>query len=175
MLKWATASDGALNILISISEKNSKVVEEHSLPILFASIPDSPPRRDGHRDRARYWMTLRSLSRLCIPAPLFATLVVRLTTKLELILSSPQIDDAELHAAYVYCILKTLASILELKANANHPDVPKYADTLLPRIYFTFITMALENNPLNDAILASRVLPVAGQIITTITRSLTAE
>ena len=177
ILTLSSFSDDALGVLIAISEKHSKLVEDHSLPILFASLPDMPPSRDAHQDRARYWATLRWLSRLCIPAPLFETLTVRLMTKLELICSSRHQNadrDPELTAAYAYSILKTLASVLELKANAGHPDVPKYIDTLLPRIYLTFISMALEESSLNDGKLISRLLPIAGDIITTIVRTQTA-
>lgn len=151
-------------------------MEEHSLPILFASLPDSPPSRTAHQVQALCWATLRWLSRLCVPAPLFETLVVRLMTKLELILicksQQQTVDrDPELIAAYAYSILKTLASVLELKANAGHPDVPKYIETLVPRLYFIFISMVMEESPLSFDGIFSRVLPIAAHIITIVVRT----
>ena len=156
-----------------MADSHSKIIEEHSLPILFGSLPDSPPARDAHKDRARYWATLRWLARLCIPAPLFETLVIRLTTKLDLICvanSREEEQDSELRAAYAHSILRTIESIMELKSNAGHADVAKYIDTLVPRLYGLFIGLALEESTLSQAAFTSKLLPVAGRIITLVVR-----
>ncbi|THH09922.1 hypothetical protein EW145_g1685 [Phellinidium pouzarii] len=172
-------SDDALSVLITIADRNSKIVEESTLPLLFSSLPDSPPSRDARIDRKGCWATLRCLSQLCISAPLFEILVIRLSTKLDLVCApkggGDDIQDNELRAAYAHGILKTLASVLELKVNAKHSDVPKYIDRLVPRLYNLFIYLALVgvNSPSLET--DFRILNVAGQVITLVVQTLTIE
>ena len=125
-----------LDVLIAIARKNSKVVEESTLPLLFNSLPDTPPSLEDVVAREKYWRTLRWLSRLCVTAPLFETLVIRLTTKLDIIYSPKVVNgtrlENEIRDAYAHNILKTLVSVLEVKVNAKDADVPKYISRLVP-------------------------------------------
>ncbi|KAI5124282.1 hypothetical protein M0805_005129 [Coniferiporia weirii] len=173
-------SDEALDVLITIADRSSDLVEESTLPLLFSSLPDAPPNRDAHVDRAKHWRTLRWLSRLCVSAPLFETLVVRLSTKLDLVCApkrsvSEDSDDSEPRAAYAHSILRTLVSVLELKVNAKHSDVPKYIDRLIPRLYNLFIYLALVGDSSQSLNTDSRLLDVAGQAITLIVRTVAIE
>ncbi|EJD07612.1 ARM repeat-containing protein [Fomitiporia mediterranea MF3/22] len=173
------SADDALGVLISIAERNSKAIEEYTLPLLFTSLPDSPPSRDAHRERAKCWRTLRLLARLCVPAPLFETLVVRLTTKLDII-CAPKAElnneeDSELRIAYTHGILRTLSSVVELKANANHVDISKYIDRLVPRLYSLFIYLSISGGPSVSNDPHRKSLAVAGQVITTIVRTIPVE
>ncbi|KAL5536863.1 hypothetical protein ACEPAF_686 [Sanghuangporus sanghuang] len=170
------ASDDALAVLATIADRNSKVVEEYTLPLLFSSLPDSPPLRDAHRERAKCWRTLHLLARLCVSAPLFETLVVRLTTKLDIVCASKSDDpdemqDPEPRAAYAHGILKTLGSVIELKVNANHADVPKYIDRLVPRLYNLLIYLSLADKSASSSDLYSKLLEISGQIITLVVRT----
>ncbi|KAH8111038.1 ARM repeat-containing protein [Phellopilus nigrolimitatus] len=173
------ASDDALDVLITIADKNSKVVEESTLPLLFTSLPDSPPARDAHADRAKYWRTLRWLARLCVSAPLFETLVVRLSTKLDLVCapktSCGEAQDTETRTAYAHSILRTLTSVLELKVNARHSDVPKYIDRLVPRLYNLFIYLSSAETSYGFIVTDSRLLSVAGQVITLVVQTIPIE
>ena len=172
-------SDDALGVLIGIAENHSKIVEEGTLPFLFSSLPESPASRDAHKSRTKIWTTLRWLAQLCVPAPLFETLVVRLTTKLELIFAPNNIpddeNDYEPRLAYAHGILRTLYSVLELKVNASHADVPKYIDRLVPRIYGFFISQALRGPQYVLAEFYTRLLDISGHIITLVVRTASLE
>ncbi|KAL5531709.1 hypothetical protein ACEPAG_4586 [Sanghuangporus baumii] len=170
------ASDDALAVLVTIADRNSKVVEEYTLPLLFGSLPDSAPLRDAHRERAKCWRTLHLLARLCVSAPLFETLVVRLTTKLDIVCAPKsddphEVQDPESRTAYAHGILKTLGSVIELKVNANHVDVPKYIDRLVPRLYNLFIYLSLADKSASSNDLYSKLLEISGQIITLVVRT----
>lgn len=172
-------SDEALAVLILIAGGNSKIVEQNTLPLLFNSLPDSAPPRTAQSERLKYWRTLRWLTKLCVPAPLFETLVIRLSTKLELVYApkaaSGGNDDPEARAAYAHSILKTLSSVLEKKVDMEHADVPKYIDRLVPRLYSLFISQALSPDNRDAPSIDQRVLEAAGQIITLVLQSVTVE
>lgn len=171
-------SDDALDFLIAIAEQNPKPIEETTLPLLFSSLPDRAPPRAAHAERAKYWRILRWLTKLCLPAPLFETLVVRLSTKLDIIcapLSGVEDPDPEPRAAYAHSILKTLVKVLDIKIVAKHPDVSKYIDRLLPRLFNLFIYLATSEKERGRIDADPRLLDVAGQIITLIVQSVPAE
>lgn len=155
------------------------MIVDSTLPLLFSVLPDKAPNRDAHIERARCWNTLRRLSRLCVSAPLFETLVIRLTTKLDLACnmkaSTNDSCDPEATAAYVHAILKTLARTLEAKVTAKHADVAKYVDRLLPSLYHLFIYLALLSGNSGSVPLDPRMLDVAAQIITSIVGCISAE
>ena len=174
-----STSDDALEVLVIIADKNSKIIEEYTLPLLFSSLPDSPPHRDAHRERMKCWRTLHLLARLCVSAPLFETLVVRLTTKLDIV-CVPKDGTDETHGlepriAYAHGILKTLASVVELKVNANHTDVQKYIDRLIPRLYSLFIYLSLADRLMSSSNSYLKLLEISGRIITLIVRTVPIE
>ncbi len=141
-------SDDALDLLITIAKGNSKIVEESTLPMLFSSLPDSAPARDAVSERLKYWQILRWLEKLCTTPPLFETLVVRLTTKLDLICSPGALggvkdEDRDPIAAYAYCILATLVAVLQTKEDRKHSDIPKYIDRFVPKLYNLFFYLCL--------------------------------
>lgn len=168
-----------LDVLITIADHNSKIVEESTLPLLFNSLPDIAPSRSAHVERAKCWSTLRMLARLCISNTLFETLVVRLSTKLDIIYTPTRDhsieDDSEACSAYAHSILKTLASVLELKINAKHTDITKYADRLVPRLYSLFIYLSLDSEKRGVPKTDVRPLLVAGHIITLVVQTLSTE
>ncbi|TDL24084.1 ARM repeat-containing protein [Rickenella mellea] len=158
-----------LDALVTISSIAPKHIEEGTLPLLFLSLPDRTPARDAHTERAKIWRTLSSLTKLCIPPSLFETLVVRLSTKLELICAprnQTDIVDVEAASAYAHSILKALATTLDVKITSKHVDVAKYIDRLLPRLYHLFFYVASVYEPSHMVTANHRVLEVAGQIIT---------
>ncbi|KAI0629374.1 ARM repeat-containing protein [Trametes polyzona] len=171
-------SDASLDLLSTISAFAPAHVSRNTLPMLFTSLPDKAPPRDAEADRIRYWRTLSYLKRLCTQPDLFETLVVRLSTKLDLLcVPSPSAeeqatDDLEPAAAYAHSILKTLADVLSAKIDLGHADVAKYIDRLVPRLYNLFIYSALlaEERPMPAT--DPRLLAVTAQIITLITQTL---
>ncbi|KXN90718.1 hypothetical protein AN958_04003 [Leucoagaricus sp. SymC.cos] len=122
------ASDAVLEVLSAVAKVNPRPVEAQTLPLLFSSLPDTPPARNDIPARVKILNVLSALETLCVDAQLFETLIIRLTTKLDLICvpnvtSLPSLsateEEVELHAAYAHWILTTLAKTLKKKCLAT--------------------------------------------------------
>ncbi|KAF5335990.1 hypothetical protein D9611_006343 [Ephemerocybe angulata] len=167
-------SDGILELLSCISEVSPQRVVEQTLPILFSSLPDSAPARDAASERAQIWKNLSYLQTLCTEPQLFETLVIRLTTKLELLCSSADAQaDLEPSAAYAHALLKTLANVLAVKVKRKHADVAKYLERLVVRVFNLFVHAALVPGEKQAVInVDPRLLQAAAQCATLVVRSL---
>ncbi|KZT25249.1 ARM repeat-containing protein [Neolentinus lepideus HHB14362 ss-1] len=169
--EWANAeeiSDTILGLLSTISAHSPTHVEGTTLPLLFGALPDQAPARGAAPERAKCWQTLAFLAKLCKQPTLFETLVVRLTTKLDMICGStthPQ-EDVEPNAAYVHSILLTLRNVLEEKVDLDHTDVPKYLDRLVCRLFNLFAFSVLQPAALHMVASEPRLLKTTGEIIT---------
>lgn len=172
-----------MEVFIEISSIAPRHVTETTLPLLFSSLPDRAPPRSADTERLKFWRILAFLKKLCIQSDLFEMLVVRLSTKLDLICTPknllPESDtedlDVEPSAAYAHSILRTLADVLGTKVDKNHPDVPKYIDRLLPKLYHLHIysavaienTLAIATDP--------RLVAVTSEIVTKVIQTQTAQ
>jgi DNA repair/transcription protein MET18/MMS19 len=170
-------SGDSLELLSSISAINPRHVEEQTLPLLFSLLPDKAPSRIAAGDRAKYWRILSALSRLCVQQELFETLVIRLSTKLDLICVpgtslEGRDSDFEPTAAYAHAILTTLANTLRTKVDLQHTDIPKYMDRLVSRLFNLFIYSALLSEDISTMATDPRVIRIAAQIITLIVQTL---
>ena len=170
-----------LDLLAAISKASPKLVEETTLPLLFSSLPDRAPNFEATSERSAYQRTLKSLSTLCVQPALFETLVIRLIAKLDLLCHLP--DEVMLdenartcNAAYAHSILVTLGNVIDYKVDAKQPDVPRYMDRLVPRLFALFIEPAVSAersfNPITDD---HRLIEVTGNIFASILRTVTAE
>ncbi|KAF8159570.1 Dos2-interacting transcription regulator of RNA-Pol-II-domain-containing protein [Crassisporium funariophilum] len=175
--EWDDSSDAILELLTTISTVTPRHVADQTLPLLFRSLPETAPSREAVDDRAKCWRTLSALQTLCVQAELFENLVIRLTTKLDLIclpseqsLSAP--DNMEPNAAYAHSLLKTLAQTLATKVEKKDPDVVKYIDRLTPRIFNLFIASAFLSAQHPMIATEPRLLQVAGEIINLVVQSL---
>jgi DNA repair/transcription protein MET18/MMS19 len=131
-------------------------------------LPDQAPPREAASDRAKSWRVLSALSALCIHPELFEILVIRLTTKVDLICvptTKPSVEDGEPNAAYAYSLLDVIANTLSVKVDKGHLDVAKYIDRLVPRLYNLFVYSALLGE--GHGLLATdhRLVSVAAKII----------
>jgi DNA repair/transcription protein MET18/MMS19 len=163
-------SDAMIDLLSSISSFAPRHVAETTLPVLFSALPDNAPARESGAERAKYWHILSLLSKLCIQQTLFETLVIRLSTKLDLICSThseiASEADMEPCAAYAHSILRTLAKVLSVKVEASHPDVSKYLERLVLPLYRLFVSSALSSEDGKNAVATDRrLIAVAGEII----------
>lgn len=140
-------------------------------------------------------MTLTSLARLCAQPDLFETLVVRLTTKLDLLcFSSPlssedpagivaegEEEDLEPAAAYAHALLATLGNVLQKKVDHGDVHVQKYVDRLLPRLFNLFVCSALaagqEGEGKRKGLLVSdtRIVSAAGRISNLVVQTLSVQ
>ncbi|KIK23072.1 hypothetical protein PISMIDRAFT_29572 [Pisolithus microcarpus 441] len=172
-----TTSD-VLSLLSSIAVVAPQHVATQVLPPLFLALPDRPPPRDAHPQRAAYWHALSALSQLCTQPELFETFVIRLTTKLDLLCSPlpsastnpPPADildaeEMEPAAAYAHAILTALGNTLSAKVSKSRPDadVPKYINTLLPRLFRLCLEAAVSKE--QQVFADMRLLRVVARII----------
>ncbi|KAF8889317.1 ARM repeat-containing protein [Infundibulicybe gibba] len=173
------ASDELLDLLITISTSSSpRHVEEQTLPLLFSALSDVAPEREANIERNKSWRILAALEKLCLQSELFETFIIRLTTKLDLLgvpAGERSPDAHEPAAAYAHAILKTISQTLSAKVNAGHPDVTKYVDRLLPRLYNLFIYSALDSGERELIATNPRLIAVAGEIITLVVQSVPAQ
>lgn len=167
-----------LNLLSEIALLAPRHLEEQTLPLLFSALPDCPPARDAAAERHKYWRVLSVLKALCMQAELFETFIIRLTTKLDLICvpSAGLVETeggSEPRAAYAHSILKTISQTLQAKVDKAHPDVSKYVDRLVPRLYSLFVYSALVGDDQNMVATDPRLVEAAGEIITLVIQTLT--
>ncbi|KAJ1306672.1 hypothetical protein OPQ81_007667 [Rhizoctonia solani] len=160
----------ALEVLNVISTVAPKLVEETTLPMLFAALPDNVPPRDADDERAKYWAILSALAALCETPSLFEVLVIRISTKLEIICGSLP-ADRDCAAAYAHALLHTLSNVLSRKSEAGHADVPKYLDRLLPVLLALAIKAAVSSTPEREVATHPKILPTIGTICTMVVRS----
>lgn len=161
-----------MNTIGSIAPRH---VLEQTLPLLFRSLPDTAPSRAAGGERRKCWRTLSALQTLCVQSELFENLVIRLTTKLDLIClpsAMAAFDDIEPDAAYAHAILKTLSQTLAVKVQKKDPDIVKYIDRLVPHIFNLFISSTFLTNERPVITADPRLLQVAGDIITLVVQSL---
>lgn len=176
-------SHDVLSLLSSIAVLAPQHVATQILPPLFASLPDRAPARQAQSERTAYWRALQALSALCTHPALFETFVVRLTTKLDLLCSTPftsmstpsptsqDMDDIEHTVAYAHAILVALRNSLSSKVSRPQadPDVIKCVNTLLPHLFRLCIGAALESN--QQVLTDTRLLLVVVQIIRLVIQS----
>ena len=138
-------------------------------------MPDKAPARNATISRAKYWRALSALTKLCVPAELFETLVIRLTTRLDIICdasSSNESPDTELCTAYAHSLLVTIANTLASKADQGHTDIPKYIDRLIPRILNVLFFSALISNNRTMVATDDRIVTVTARILTSVVETL---
>lgn len=107
---------------------------------------------------------------------LFETLVIRLSTKVDLVVSSTvETSDAEPGVAYIHAILHTLANVITKKVAKSDPDVPKYVDRLLPHLFNHFISSACTDGGGSNAIDDARLINVVAEIVTQVLQTASAQ
>lgn len=153
--------------MTTVSAFSARHIQEQTLPLLFSSLPDGAPGREAATERAKSWRVLKALSTLCVHPELFENLVIRLTTKVDMVCLSIKgaQDDNEPSAAYAHALLKTIADTLRAKVDKAHPDVAKYIDRLVPNLYNLFIYSAFLSDEKELAATDPRLVSVAGEII----------
>lgn len=130
----------------SIAARHPEVVQSVTLPILFHTLPDEAPTEDDADGRDKYRSVLDALTELCTLPSLFEALVVRITTKLDMLssaASSAESAQRECTVAYSWDLLHTLQRVIDAKLLDKHVDLSKYFGQVVPRIYGLAIPAAL--------------------------------
>ena len=167
-------SEAVLGLLKNVAEQAPRHLTDQTLPLLFASLPENPPGLEALADREKCWRILSILRKLCIQQALFEVMVVRLLAKIDYLCFSSGVhgDDLEPAQAYSHMILKTLAETLRTKINNKNVDVVKYIDSLVPHIFNVFVVSAFHTGDRKVVAADSRLVKVAGEIITSVVQSL---
>ena len=156
-------------LLTSISSVSPRYVTDGTLPLLFIALPDEAPGRDSLVEISKYRSVLQLLARLCVQPTLFETLVIRLSTKLDILFSrAGDTEDSEPVAAYAHSLLQTLSRVLAVKIEEGHVDISKYLDTLCTPLYALFVSSALEKP--GGIATNERLLAISGRVISFIVR-----
>ncbi|KAL7424900.1 hypothetical protein Q5752_000586 [Cryptotrichosporon argae] len=140
-----------ISALTTISTLHAAVVESVTLPLLFHTLPDVAPGAKDYDGRERYRDVLSSLSALCAQPALFENLVVRLSTKLDLLGEPTDVpmdgstgaETRECTVAYAWDLLRCLESVVGAKLDKKHTDVTRYFDKIVPRLYGLAVGAAL--------------------------------
>lgn len=150
---------------------SARHITDGTLPLLFIALPDEAPSRDSPTEISKYRRVLQLLTRLCVQPPLFETLVIRLSAKLDILFSrAGNTEDTEPIAAYAHSLLQTLSRVLAVKIGENHADIPKYLDLLVIPLYNLFVSSALKKP---DGVATNeRLLVVARKVISFVVRAL---
>jgi DNA repair/transcription protein MET18/MMS19 len=127
-----------LAVLQTLASLSPSSVEDVALPLLFALLPDKPPREDDTGTQTNCAHALAALETVCIHPQLFSRLLVHLSTKVELLVMDRQ-SDVEAIVAYAHALLRTICSALETKSVRGDVDIPKYMERFMPRLYFLFL------------------------------------
>ncbi|WWC93066.1 uncharacterized protein L201_008031 [Kwoniella dendrophila CBS 6074] len=148
--------------LTTISTHHPTIIESLTLPLLFHNLPDSAPSASDHISREKYRSILSSLKKLCIQPALFQTLIIRITTKLDLLSSSSskvqeeemgEFDIRECNIAYSWDLLNSLQNVIDKKIKEKHSDSIRYIDQIVPRLNTLVVsasTSSTQNLKLDD-------------------------
>ena len=158
--------DKALDGLVSVSKLYPAVIEQTTLPLLFAQLP-AIVSSDSMESTTAYKRALESLASLCLQADLFELLALRLLARLEGICSTafPSADDLRLNSLYAHHLLLTLQAVLRVKIKNGDEDVAKYVDKFLPRLFGMFVLPTLTKGFELEVALDRRVIVDAGKVI----------
>jgi DNA repair/transcription protein MET18/MMS19 len=160
----------SLDVLSAVSQISPQILEETTLPLLFTSLPDTAPAKDAESERSKYRRILSYLSVICIHPNLFDILVIRVTTKLELIFARQEGDGdkRECNAAYAYSLLSTLQTVLVTKVERGHVDVQKYVERFVPKLYELFFESAFGSKEGERVGTDSRLIGVAAGVVSAV-------
>ncbi|WVO13693.1 hypothetical protein L204_101314 [Cryptococcus depauperatus] len=159
-----------IQALTTISTHNPSTIESITLPLLFHNLPDQAPSAQDFIAREKYRSILDSLNKLCIQPALWQTMIVRITTKLDLLTSSAnaasavtdvetdKVNERECNIAYAWDLLHCLLSVLRTKIKAKHVDVAKHYDELIPRLYGFVIHAGQKQTGRKEALFRDRRL-----------------
>ncbi|KAF9269073.1 ARM repeat-containing protein [Marasmius fiardii PR-910] len=170
-------SSAALKLLSIIAVSTPRHIKERVLPQLVSTLPDQAPSKEATTERIRYWRTLTALTTLCQQPELFEILIIRLTTRLDLLcfrqasgLSEGAMSEPD--AAYAHSILLTIYKVLAAKADEGHTDIPKYIDVLVPRLFNLFVYSTILSQERYVIGTEPRLIIAGGQVITLVVQSL---
>ncbi|MCO5588068.1 hypothetical protein L7F22_042023 [Adiantum nelumboides] len=162
---------------------NRKVVEETTLPLLFSTLPDHLSLEDGdkathEKQKGIIRRALGALAKLCDAPDFFDMLVVRLSSKLDLLCASKnQSNDPAIREAnigYARGIVNALIFVLQTKVQRKDRDTARHAG-LVPRLLGLVIESALRRDASEGSVGCDRqVIQDIGRLLMLLVRCLDA-
>ncbi|PWN32442.1 uncharacterized protein FA14DRAFT_73990 [Meira miltonrushii] len=154
---------------------NRKVVEETTLPLLFSTLPDHLSAAD-ERQKGVIRRALGALAKLCDAPDFFDMLVVRLSTKLDLLCASKyqsnDAQDREANIGYARGIVNALIFVLQTKVQRKDRDTARHAG-LVPRLLGLVIESALRQDASEGSVGCDRqVIQDIGRLLMLLVRCL---
>lgn len=123
---------------------NKRVLEESTLPVLFGMLPDRIQSGDDQdRVKGRIRRALGSLARLCDSTDFFDMLIVRLSTKIDLVCVST--EEQEANIGYAQGLINTMIVVLEEKMTRKDRDTARYG-SLVPRLIGNVVEASLRSD-----------------------------
>ena len=162
-----------LALLNTITGVSPTPVEEVALPVMVKQLPDQPPTKEDTKAQARITSALAALRTVCVNPVLFEKLVIRLSTKIDLVAMAEGTGD--MASAYIRMMLSTISGLLTEKLEKGHADVAKYVEGLVPTLYYLFLRKAGEEEDVKGVKLDVKVVDDAAEIISLVISALPAE
>ncbi|UZJ54019.1 hypothetical protein CBS101457_003339 [Exobasidium rhododendri] len=149
---------------------NKKVIEESTLPLLFGLLPDRIAGQGNDKVKGDIRRSLGGLARLCDSTELFDMMIVRLSTKLDLVCASA--EERESNIGYARGIVNTIRIVLEEKMKRKDRDTARYG-SLIPRLIGNVVEASLRSTKDRLAVAVDRfVIQDIGSLVTLLTRCL---
>jgi DNA repair/transcription protein MET18/MMS19 len=167
-----SAEGDVLGLLNVITEISPTPVEDIALPVLIQQLPDRPPSREDTTAQARITSALAALRTICVHPVLFERLVVRLTTKIDIVATAEGTGD--MASAYIHVMLSTFSGLVSEKLEKGHVDVGKYVEGLVLALYHLFLRKIGEQT-MEEEKLDAKVVGDAAEIISLVVSALPAE
>lgn len=160
---------------------NRKVVEEITLPLLFTTLPDrlSAENNDKaslEKEKGTIRRALGALAKLCDAPDFFDMLVVRLSSKLDLLCAlknqSKDSEEQEANVGYARGIVNALIYVLQTKVQRKDRDTARHGG-LVPRLLGLVIESALRQDSYDGAVGCNRqVIQDIGHLLMLLVRCL---
>jgi DNA repair/transcription protein MET18/MMS19 len=169
-----------LSVIDGLAKLLPTLIEEITLPALFRILPEVPPSRSDRQGQLMCTNVFAALETLCVQSDLFSRLVIHLCTKFEFLIATryentSNQDEIEAAVAFGHVMLKTLHHIFDKKLEAFDPDIAKYVDRFLPRLYGLFFHAALDDSGSYSIGLDTRLIATVAEMVPVIIASLGVE
>ncbi|KAI8647563.1 RNAPII transcription regulator C-terminal-domain-containing protein [Parasitella parasitica] len=155
--------------LTEVSTFDANLVRDITVPVLIKLLPDfSSTDKNSKLDIVPYKLTLATIQHLCLRPSIYEATEQELLTKFLYICSHNQ------DKRYALEIISTLLRLVQTKDTEKQPDIKLCAETLLPKLFASVISAAMDDsaNPAQLVILDDEVVETINLIILTVVRNL---
>ena len=150
----------AIQALVDVSRLKPTLIMEITFPAFMARLPDS-----SSTEKQDYGITLEGLARLSVEKSVSDTLIRRLLSKLDMVLSNEGSPE------YAQAILSTLYYVLDQRDFANDASLGYYYEKIVGGLISRVVRAAAEHGPIT-ALNETKSLEILGHLANVIIRAL---